>query len=82
MTFQLTYLQNNMDEDSFSTTHWKFIKVEVRETCKPVKVLNIDTVLAVQTRSFFPSFENAGSEETRLLPPLIIFFFTFSSLFI
>lgn len=32
----------------------------------------METVFPVQTNSFFASFENAGGEETKLFPPLII----------
>lgn len=37
-----------------------------------MEVLKIETALPVQTNSFFPSLENAGDEETRLFPPVII----------
>lgn len=35
-------------------------------------VLKMETMFPVQTKSFFVSFENAGGEETKLFPSLII----------
>lgn len=75
MSFQLSYLQKAQISISVKFVYmllkskdWE--KCEI--TCKPVEVLKIETVFPVQTRSFFPSFEKAGGEETKLLPPSII----------
>ena len=35
-----------------------------KNTCKAVEVLKMDTILAVQTKMYLPSFAKAGGETT------------------
>lgn len=81
MAFQFTYLQNHILLLNFVNQKKKRKKEKETITCKilsknitcrPVEVLKIDTVLPVQTRRRLASLENAGGEDTKLFPPVII----------